>query len=323
MDVTVQPSSDAIFDSLEHYNKALTLLRSKISEPSAAHNDAIFWSIIALLINDQEREDWRSYGINLGGIRRIIQLRGGPEALRGLRDRSYGLYLWAESCYAKHSEPNDPIVRDLDEPEVSCGAPEFEVPPGEALSSLRQYSPAFFHIAKQNRLACPTVCALDMTLRWLGMHATSNGSEYTEDQTGVRATLTKTWHMLLRKSVPMEVERLVCLGLFALLIGLPPLSMAEEYPHVLSRYILELDGMCLTAASEDCALWTGLVLASMPLNVGLVPKSRWMLLQRVIAQRAVGQKWEETKDIASQFYLTESLESQWQECWELAISKSS
>ncbi|EXJ57077.1 hypothetical protein A1O7_07421 [Cladophialophora yegresii CBS 114405] len=321
MGVTAQPSSDVLLDSLEHYNKALTLLRGRISEPSAAYNDAIFWSIIALLINDQERDDWRSYGVNLRGIRQIIELRGGPESLRSLRDRSYSMYSWAESCYAKHIDPSDP--NSPVEPEVSSEAPEFEVHPEKALSSLRQYSPAFFRIAKQLPLACPTICALEMTLRWFGTHPISNGSEFPRDQTRVRASLAKTWHMLLRKSASREMERLVSLGLFALLIGLAPLSMAERYPHVLTRYTLELDGMIVTAAFEDCALWTGLVLASMPLNVGLVPKSRWMILQHVISQMAVKRDWEEIRDIAGQFYMTEALESQWQECWELAASKFS
>ncbi|KIW66113.1 hypothetical protein PV04_08317 [Phialophora macrospora] len=321
MAATVQPSSDVIFDSLEHYNKALMLLRSRIAEPSAAYNDAVFWSIIALLINDQEREDWHSYGVNLGGIRRMIQLRGGAETLRSLQDRSYSLYLWAESCYAKHGDPNDSTTAD--ELEGPYEAPEFDVPPEKALSSLRQYSPAFFQIAKQYSLTCPTICALDMTLRWLSTHTIAEGSEVPQDQTKVRATLAKTWHILLCRSVPKEMERLVCLGLFALIIGLTPLSLVERYPHVLSRHLLELDGMCITAASEDCALWTGLVLAWMPLNVGLVPKTRWRLLQRVIARRPVGKNWKEARDIACQFYMTESLESQWQECWELAIRKSS
>ncbi|OCT49274.1 hypothetical protein CLCR_04821 [Cladophialophora carrionii] len=321
MDVTAQPSSDVIFDSLAHYNKALTLLRGRISEPSAAYNDAIFWSIIALLINDQERGDWRSYGVNLRGIRQIVQLRGGAESLRTLRDRSYSMYSWAESCYAKHIDPSEPTASD--EPEGSSEAPEFEVSAEKALSSIRQYSPAFFHIAKQHPLACPTIRALATTLRWLGTHPISHGSEFPRDQPEMRATLAKTWYKLLRKSASKDVERLVSLGLFAVLIGLAPLSMAEQYPHVLTRYTLELDGMIVTAASKDCALWTGLVLASMPLNVGLVPKSRWMLLQHVISQRAVGRDWEEVRDIAGQFYMTDTLESQWQECWELAMSKFS
>jgi len=285
-----QSETESPLSSMQHYNKAISLLQRRVSEASAAFDDAIYWAVIALLVSDQEREDWHSYAVNLDGIRRIVQIRGGVKALKASCGRSFKFYLWAESCC---SNREDLITQEESEQVSTTPIPAvFEAPLEDLVPFVRRHSPGFVQMIEQHPFHCETMTMIDSTLKWYhAQTCATNGGRSPQEGLGSRNSLTERLHRLLQKGAISDRERLVCVGLLVLVLTLPPVYMSEQYSRTLSRYVSGFQALSGSIAQEDCTLWVALMMASMSVCFGLAPTTRWMLLDHVVASETHPRSW--------------------------------
>lgn len=248
-----QSETESPLSSMQHYNKAISLLQRRVSEASAAFDDAIYWAVIALLVSDQEREDWHSYAVNLDGIRRIVQIRGGVKALKASCGRSFKFYLWAESCC---SNREDLITEEESEQVSTTPIPAvFEAPLEDLVPFVRRHSPGFVQMIEQHPFHCETMTMIDSTLKWYhAQTCATNGGRSPQEGLGSRNSLTERLHRLLQKGAISDRERLVCVGLLVLVLTLPPVYMSEQYSRTLSRYVSGFQALSGSIAQEDCTL---------------------------------------------------------------------
>lgn len=65
-----------------HQSKSLSLMGNMLQTPSNVQGYALLGCIIGNMALNQECRDWTSFNINLKGLRQVIAIHGGADALR-------------------------------------------------------------------------------------------------------------------------------------------------------------------------------------------------------------------------------------------------
>ncbi|KIW13625.1 hypothetical protein PV08_08816 [Exophiala spinifera] len=320
IDSTSEP--DTLTGSMQHYNRAISLLQQRVGEASAAFDDSIFWAVIALLVSDQEREDWNSYCVNLDGIRRIVHMRGGMSSLKASCSRSYRFYLWAEACFSNRNNIVNETGLLATPPVVSSASRSmsatFNAPFEDLFPFVRRCSPGFLTMIESHPFHCETMTVIDRSLEWFIDTATG---KHQAQKVNPHHELADGLHRLLQKGAISDRERLVCVGLLALVLGTFPASMPEQYQRTLSKYISRLGELSDAILREDCTLWVAFAIAAMPASFDITQIARWGLLDRILRTKAQPSTWDDVRHTVRQFYATSQLEEEWRKCWFIWISR--
>ncbi|KAF2009257.1 hypothetical protein BU24DRAFT_85911 [Aaosphaeria arxii CBS 175.79] len=334
-------------NALQHHCLALRLLQNRVSSPAAAHDDSLFWAIIATLVFSQEQEDWVGFDANWKGLKLLVDLRGGREVLNRACSRQRKFYDWAESLQrsttsrASTESPSNTSEmasshfllqdcgstvppRNLDGPYPRMTLEEYMSSPFIP-SGFRKATIASESTYPPPHIRCLTLHLVLRTTRWYQGYQPGECDELAgETMHDLRVRLAQDLHFAMTTLGLRVTERLVCLGLFVLVISLPPSYLAEDFPITLADVIRPFEDMGFGPSPSSSSsspspssfsstpgssavggdddeeqnremrdgvvstplfLWIALVVASVNVCFGLRPRSRWFLLDAYMKRR--------------------------------------
>ena len=308
--------------TMHHYGAAVASLRRRLSDTTAVYDDAVFWTIIALIVNDQEMQDWESFEVHLSGLRRIVTLRGGPDALKAHCNRAFVLYSWTEVCFANHQDSialASPGRTRSDSSDSSISSLSSEI-----VDYTQHFPAGFRRMIEEYDFEITTVVLIDRALQWFRAHmAAVEADNLAASPNDVRTELADSIYCTIHKPDLSKQERLVCVGLYALVVSMNPNYMHQHWSGSMNWYLLRPvnydDDMMQWC--EDCVLWVGLIIASMQGGFSLSQAERWAMLRRVFQKHGYSRTWSEVRSAVQQFCITDALDEQWEACWRFATRK--
>lgn len=310
--------------SMQHYGKSIYFLKRRITDPSVVFDDAIYWTIITLIVYDLDRHNWESFAVNSGGLRRLISLRGGATAVRASCERSYRFYTWVEKCYEKrdsifHSNPST----SWKVPIPLTSTPKYFQVLSEKLRTCSQNFPVGFgKMAVENMFEPDTIYVIERFVRWYNAHASMSSENRTGRYTAdVRASLLAELHGLLRQNVLTGRARVISLAMFALALAIDHIYLDARYGGVFSGDMIDFSYVSKDMLSEDCVIWLALILAPMHIDFFMQSNDRWNLLHLVVVHQKRSAQWSDVRTRLQTFYAPEHLLTQWECCWRIATQK--
>lgn len=333
-------TDDAKEHPLQHHCRSLVLLKDRLSSPSAAFDDAIFWTIIAILVFNQEMGDWKSFALHLAGLRRIVSMRGGVNALHAVTPRASTFFLWAEATHANHRNLSrgNPSLKgnhdDDDDDDIDANQDEgTEL----ALRHATQLPHGIQKMVIKGLLRPPIIILAHEVTQWVDTHVTSTSTSTSTSSTPPtpplstpppktrRTELATRLDQILPTGTLNPNEHLLCIGLFALVICLPPHALAETFPTTINAHMATLEATTADLADADvdapCLLWSALMLASVQVYFGIAPKHRWHLLERFVRAAGRGTRWHDVAPLTEGFPRAALVQTQWPDCWAIAVSR--
>lgn len=246
--LTVSAWSDHRPDSqtLYHYGSAVARLRELIAsqDTHAATEDSVLFAIVALMGIDFLKNDMLAFQAHLAGLRHLVKLRGGLDALGWptlLEPSIKGLEtFWTYICSTPHLLPPNMITTVPSQPFLARNPPATKgpcLPPlTEQIASLPK---GFRRLAESGRLSPIVISLLFQANRFdihlhhhpghkhltrygspiRASHAAFTSRRGTPTHNASNLSLTElTAAVLVEKSLT-RLERLVCLSLLTVLMG--------------------------------------------------------------------------------------------------------
>jgi hypothetical protein len=276
-------------DVLHHYGEAISKLRSALLNEDQLHEDALIFAIMALIAVDYLIGNLPSFRAHLYGMRRIIQLRGGIDALGWqayLRPgiislESFWQYLCGQPHLSHLTTTSTPTTVDssasTQQPPTPPPPPMLQFPldnpnPTEAPAQIQASLPSGFRgLATRKLLSAPlthTIHALLQTERGYSYdrpttHIHPDGIRKFlnfKDQHGRPITTATTLRFSERIAVllsspnltPTHVDRLCCIALFFYLLGFTRAEQCSQiYAAQLRHYTAELSRLDFAHEQKD------------------------------------------------------------------------
>lgn len=203
-------TGDASCAILHHQSKALTLLQLRLSQPSSVLDEATLWTIVALLVLNQQLEDWVSFRVNMNGLRKVVALRGGMSTLATQNHRASSAVRNLESLYVSHQYPDTHALAR----QPPLQEHRFTKPQG-LLVSLPCLPAGFHHLANSHQLSSLAIARLEECIYWLREHRVTMKNAHTSNMH--RAQLTMSLLELLRNSEIQDADLIMGVGMLAVL----------------------------------------------------------------------------------------------------------
>jgi hypothetical protein len=324
--------SDVVFaskESKQHYGKSISLLRHRVSDPSVVFDDAIFWAIAALMLYDLDRRSWEPFLVNLGGIRRIISLRGGKSSGQASADRAHSFHEWAEKCYADRNETNVSAVpfvvltpHDGVRPEstIAIHLPD----PSNQLRNYTTFLPEGIRMMRLNNMLEPeSINSIEHFLTWYNAYTMISAADRrTGKIAGDRTSLLFELHRLLSHGALSARSRVVCLAMLALTLMIHPIFTGPGFVGIFSGDMTDFSYIGTQMLSEDYVLWLALVLAPMHTVFFIQSEDKCKLLHMVATYQQGSASWTDVLNKVRRFIAPKNLLVEWEACWHSATQAS-
>lgn len=296
-------------DSLQHHGRALRILQERLLSESAPFQEEIYWTVIAIMRLNQERNDWQSFAINLAGLQRIVRLRGGINTMKVDSPRAPTFYAWALFTYAQYEKSRQGEIKSTS-PRLTVNEPLNTLISGSTGEEEPQLPKGIQDMIDQNRL-CPELVSL--------CHRVA--SWFVSEKIADRTQLAYDLDQLLHHHPLQPQEYMLGIGMFVLLLSHPPTVLVENYPPSLDTYVKTANEMNLKTTKSTWLLWSSILIASTPVCFNLAPADRWKLFNKYIADNPQLMDFSDARALLKNFFLPEWLEVKWADCWIVASSQ--
>lgn len=299
------------------------MLRTRVAEPELARDSAVFWTIVALLVIEQERGDWEGFRTNLVGLRQVVLLQGGAETIEVDSPRAMMFLQWAENCLAQHDNPH------LQVPAIMPKPKEVErMDTKRNVSDLTKSIPVRIQALRTRQLISDVT--LSLVSRTACLYDNLTDQKYDpKEQSNVdeRAGLARDVDDYLRDPCIRQHDFLIGTALFLLvvshpflLVGSHRMTLTEAHLHntTVKFWVQAAVKISGSGVDQSCLLWVGLIIASLPMTFGVPFSIKWKLLVDHIVRAPVGMTWDQARTIVTGFWKPTYLDDIWPACWHVA-----
>lgn len=308
------PSSAVIY----HRGNALRMLRQALVKPDAEVEDAILFTVVALLAFDMIYMDWTSFEAHLKGLRQLIKIKGGADNL-GWHGWLSSTYIWAELCWQDRK--------------IEIAKQHFQQAPEALTYPAHPYFPAlcatisalpegFRDLALSSRLSLQVIHHLDKVTQWMKSLVQSPAEKRDSNSAYVEELqLAHQTRILLETCSLTQEENLACVGAIGFIITHDDRVQTDRHPKGLTDFIPDPECLSSEIQLRNVTLWMALVVAAAKHNGTTPLQSQSALLDHVVAQYWYNNDWAHIQARVSSFFCTEGLERRWKICWERALER--
>lgn len=329
---------------LRHQSKALSLLCRKLDDPGSATEQMTLWTVIVHLVLNEATDDWVSFGTNLSGLRQMLIMHGGMAKVQTVDGRMYQIIRLLENVYFSYQQR----MRSLSAtPATSTTrSPPADTPSktGEDVHSMdywpyvyeplvtQQLPEGILNLCRRGQVRRNVAIWLGRGFDWLRQHeiSCSNGP-------GWEAPTFELLQSLQSPQISHE-ERCLCIALLVILSlaetsnGVRGRQQSDTLEAQIRGHIIRLNAdheesqyLSSSVPVEDYEVWTSLTIVSMYVNMLLACHNRLNLVLSCIARDKHNRlsNWSDIRNIASKFYITDSLEARWRFNWKVATNNGS
>lgn len=308
------PSSAVIY----HRGNALRMLRQALVKPNAEVEDAILFTVVALLAFDMIYMDWTSFEARLKGLRQLVKIKGGVDNL-GWHGWLSSTYSWAELCWQDR--------------EIEIEKQRFQQAPKALTYPAHPYFPTlcatisalpegFRDLALSSRLSLQVIHHLDKVTQWMKSLVQSPAEECDSNRAYLEELqLAHQTRILLETCSLTQEENLACVGAIGFIITHDDRVQADRHPKGLTDFIPDPECLSSEIQLRNVTLRMALVVAAAEHNGPTSLQSQSALLDHVVAQYWCGNDWAHIQARVSSFFCTEGLERRWKICWERALER--
>ena len=338
--------------TLYHYGQAIARLRQAISSAQESMEDAVLFAIMALMGVNYLLNDLRAFQANLLGLRRLVDLRGGVDALGWPALLKPGLValesFWAYLSQQPHLLQGQSAISATAGAKIDLTPTLHSVGPIPAVEEMLPRLPAGFRVlAEQRRLGRSLVylihqiSAYDLSLQ----HAVPT---YLIHRGAVRkvtnfktpdnreVTVASNLHFceqlasLLATSELNSLEKVFCIGAFIVLLGsarteqLSPIYFTQLQHHAGELLEIAMDENDPVAA--DLVAWSIFNVAStlVPSKLSSLPNNyqddvRFALTVKVVTHFSATRTWDDMQRALQRFIWNDGCGSSWKHVWDLGL----
>jgi hypothetical protein len=308
------PSSAVIY----HRGNALRMLRQALVKSDAEVEDAILFTVVALLAFDMIYMDWTSFEAHLKGLRQLIKIKGGADNL-GWHGWFSSTYIWAELCWQDRK--------------LEIAKQHFQQAPKALTYPAHPYLPTlcatisalpegFRDLALSSRLSLQVIDHLDKVTQWMKSLVQSPVEErdskcaYLEE-----LQLAHQTRILLETCSLTQEENLACIGAIGFIVTHDDRVQTDRHPKGPTDFIPDPECLSSEIQLRNVTLWMALVIAAAEHNGPTPLQSQSALLDHVVAQNWYDSDWAHIQARVSSFFCTEGLERRWKIYWERALER--
>jgi len=308
------PSSAVIY----HRGNALKMLRQALVKPNAEVEDAILFTVVALLAFDMIYMDWTSFEAHLNGLRQLIKIKGGADNL-GWHGWLSSTYTWAELCWQDRKiEIAKQHFQEAPEALTYPAHPYFPT----LCATISALPEGFRDLALSSRLSLQVIHHLDKVTQWMKRLAQSQAEERDSNCAYLEELqLAHKTRILLETCSLTQEENLACVGAIGFIITHDDRVQTDRHPKGLTNFIPDPESLSSEIQLRDVTLWMALVLAAANHNGPPPLQSQSALLDHVVAQYWYDNDWPHIQARVSSFFCTEGLERRWKIYWERALER--
>ncbi|RLL93459.1 hypothetical protein CFD26_101716 [Aspergillus turcosus] len=305
-DVTGNTSRAIMF----HRNKVLLDLHSRLSQQQV---DDVLIQGMALLIPVDDYLGHYEFGpVHLNGMRQVVKLRGGFDAVGSSDENAFGRYLRMSTLvitslvefHVQTAIRNDPTP-------LANG--EFPHPPPVWEETALDLPPGFRDLTRRGYLSEEAIGIVRDFSHWL---TTSRESEPTARQTW-RCSMSRNLNNL-EKCISVT---LACLADDLRAMGTHPAALIFRKPQQRAEVLAAVTEVWNDPRLVECVIWMCTVVVT-PQNRQIVcGEKQRQLLRKSILQRYSPSNWNDVRHILQRFFYDPSRENDWEEAWNLALAE--
>jgi hypothetical protein len=334
-------------DVLYHYGRSLSTLRRSLEDAQALRDDALLFAIMALIGIDYLLNDLHSLGAHLQGLRHVINLRGGLEAV-GFPLLLKPAVLSVESFYSYIYQQPHLLPSGSAHPVLSAGI-EDPVPEEDEIQNMLQVIPAGYHTLLGRSPQSPKILSIVFNLAETDtqlQHDMPTSFAYREGvrkflnfntTSGQPVTVASALHCcgelakLLVGPEMSQVERSCCIAMFIYLLGF---SRSEQLSSVyftqLQHHTQELLDMPLRDEDQEGTEligWAMFVVSSTLLPItarggmgGDNADKRYALALRTVEYFSRQRTWDMMAVTLQDFIWNDTCMISWKNLWDTATN---
>jgi hypothetical protein len=308
------PSSAVIY----HRGNALKMLRQALVKPNVEVEDAILFTVVALLAFDMIYMDWTSFEAHLKGLRQLIKIKGGADNL-GWHGWLSSTYTWAELCWQDRKiEIAKQHSQEALEALTYPAHPYFPT----LCATISALPEGFRDLALSSTLSLQVIHHLDKVTQWMKILVQSPAEECDSNSAYLEELqLAHQTRILLQTCSLTQEENLACVGTIGFIITHDDRVQNDRHPKGLTDFIPDPECLSSEIQLRNVTLWMALVVAAAEHNGPTPLQSQLALLDHVVAQNWYGNDWAHIQAMVSSFFCTEGLERRWKICWEHALER--
>ncbi|RHZ70733.1 hypothetical protein CDV55_107601 [Aspergillus turcosus] len=305
-DVTGNTSRAIMF----HRNKVLLDLHSRLSQQQV---DDVLIQGMALLIPVDDYLGHYEFGpVHLNGMRQVVKLRGGFDAVGSSDENAFGRNLRMSTLvitslvefHVQTAIRNDPTP-------LANG--EFPHPPPVWEETALDLPPGFRDLTRRGYLSEEAIGIVRDFSHWL---TTSRESEPTARQTW-RCSMSRNLNNL-EKCISVT---LACLADDLRAMGTHPAALIFRKPQQRAEVLAAVTEVWNDPRLVECVIWMCTVVVT-PQNRQIVCREKQrQLLRKSILQRYSPSNWNDVRHILQRFFYDPSRENDWEEAWNLALAE--
>ncbi|KAF4167354.1 hypothetical protein CNMCM6936_005311 [Aspergillus lentulus] len=304
-DVTGNTSRAIMF----HRNKVLLDLHSRLSRQQV---DDVLIQGMALLIPVDDYLGHYEFGpVHLNGMREVVKLRGGFDAVGSSDENAFGRNL-RMSLLVTQSMVEFHVQTAITHGQASLANKELRylLPVWEETGL--DLPSGFRDLACYGYLSTEAIGKVRDFSHWL---TKSKESEPTTRQ---------TWRCSMSRNLN-NLEKCICVTLACLAddlsaMGTHPAALIFRKPQRRADLLAAVAEVWNDPLLMECVIWMCTVVAT-PRNRQIISREQqWQLLRRSILQRYSASNWNDIRQILQRFFYDASRENDWEEAWNIALA---
>ncbi|GFF59192.1 hypothetical protein IFM46972_11315 [Aspergillus udagawae] len=292
-----------------HRNKVLLDLHSRLSQQQV---DDVLIQGMALLIPVDDYLGHYEFGpVHLNGMREVVKLRGGFDAVGSSDENAFGRNL-RMSLLVTQSMVEFHVQTAITNSPTSLAKGELLYPLPVSWEAAQDLPPGFRDLARYRYLSDEAIGIVRDFSHWL---TRSKESE---------STVRQTWRCSMSCDLN-NLEKCICVALACLAddlsaMGTHPAALIFRKPQRRAEALGAVTEVWNDPLLIECVIWMCTVVAT-PQNRQIFSRAKQrQLLRRSILQRYWASGWKDIRRILQRFFYDPSRETDWEEAWNIALA---
>ncbi|RHZ49500.1 uncharacterized protein CDV56_104316 [Aspergillus thermomutatus] len=293
-----------------HRNKVLLDLHNRLSQQQV---DDVLIQGMALLIPVDDYLGHYEFGpVHLNGMREVVKLRGGFDAVGSSDENAFGRNL-RMSMLVTMSLVEFHVQTTITNAPTTLANGVFPHPLPVWGETALDLPPGFRDLARCGYLSDETIGIVRDFSHWL---ARNKESEPTARQTW-RCSMSRNLNNL-EKCISVT---LACLADDLSAMGTHPAALIFRKPQRRAEVLAAVTEVWNDFLLIECVIWMCTVVAT-PRNRQIICREKQrQLLRRSILQRYPASNWSDIRQILQRFFYDSSCEHDWEEAWNMALAE--
>jgi hypothetical protein len=293
----------------EHQNKVLLDLHSRLARQQA---DDVLIQGMALLIRVDDYLGHYEFGpVHLNGMREVVKLRGGFDAVESPDENAFGRNL-RMSLLVTQSMVEFHVQTTITNGPSSIGTGELAYLLPVREETALDLLPGFRDLARNGYLSEEAIGIVGDFSHWLTRIKESD------------PTTRQTWRCSISKNLN-NLEKCICVTLACLAddlsaMGTRPAALIFRKPQRRAEVLAAVAEVWNDPSLIDCVICMCTVVAT-PQNRQIISREKQrQLLRRSILQRYSASNWNDIRQNLQRLFYDPSRENDWEEAWNLALA---